>query len=140
MEYAQYIKTKTGTRPFALEALELELAAHGDGAHFAAHRDIPVGQGRQPLGGDGSGKLDRIVSAVLYVHNEPKGFSGGALRLHRFGSNGAPGDYLDLEPEGNSLLVFPAWAAHEVLTVNCPSRAFEDYRYAVNCWFCRTLK
>jgi SM-20-related protein len=134
------IVEKTGTKPFDFEELELEIAAHGDGAHFTVHRDIPVGAGSKPLGGDSKAGLDRIVSAVYYFHREPKGFSGGALRLHRFGSDGAPGDYLDVEPEQNSLLAFPSWATHEVLTVRCPSDAFEDYRYAVNCWFCRTVR
>src|SRR5689334_9143927 len=45
---------RTGTRPFEPETYELELVAHGDGAHFAPHMDIPVGPGRKPLGGDKS--------------------------------------------------------------------------------------
>ena len=32
-----------GTQPFAIEFIELEIAAHGDGAHFAVHTDIPIG-------------------------------------------------------------------------------------------------
>ena len=90
---------QTGTKPFEIEFLELELAAHGDGAHFATHTDIPIGPNRAPLGGDGSGSQDRLLSAVYYFHREPKGFSGGQLRLHRFGSNGEPGDFVDIEPE-----------------------------------------
>jgi Rps23 Pro-64 3,4-dihydroxylase Tpa1-like proline 4-hydroxylase len=130
---------KTGTPPFEIEYIELEMTAHGDGAHFAAHTDLPVGWGRTPLGGDKSGTQDRIVSAVYYFYHEPKGFSGGSLRIHRYGSNSEPGDFVEIEPIRNSLVVFPSWATHEVLAVECPSRSFPDYRFAVNCWLCRTL-
>jgi Rps23 Pro-64 3,4-dihydroxylase Tpa1-like proline 4-hydroxylase len=134
------IFTKSGTRPFAVEAVELEIAAHGDGAHFAPHTDIPVGPGTKPIGGDRTGVHDRIVSAVLYYHREPKCFSGGELRLHRFGSDGGPGDFVDIEPEQNSLVVFPSWAQHEVRQVRAPGAPFEDSRFAVNCWLCRKLR
>ncbi|MEO6581062.1 MAG: 2OG-Fe(II) oxygenase [Sphingomicrobium sp.] len=129
---------QTGMQPFDVEFLELELAAHGDGAHFAIHSDIPIGPNRVPLGGDDTGRQDRLLSAVFYFYREPKGFSGGQLRLHRFGSNGEPGDYVDIEPVRNSLVVFPSWTSHEVRKVRCPSGTFEDYRFAVNCWLCAT--
>lgn len=130
---------RTGTRPFELEFVELELVAHGDGAHFAAHSDIPIGPGRKPTGGDRSETQDRLLSGVYYFHREPKRFSGGALRLHRFGGEGAEGDWVDIEPEQNSFVIFPAWARHEVRTISCPSRDFADSRFAVNVWLCRTL-
>ncbi len=128
-----------GVAPFEIEYLELEIVAHGDGAHFATHTDIPIGWGREPVGGDKSGKQDRLLSAVYYFHREPKGFSGGELRLHRFGGGSGGGDYVDVEPVRNSLVVFPSWAEHEVRTVHCPSGRFEDYRFAVNIWLCKTL-
>lgn len=130
---------KTGTAPFDIEYVELEIAAHGDGAHFAVHTDIPFGWGRSPLGGDKSGTQDRIISLVYYFYREPRGFEGGALWLHRFGSSSEPGDYVEIRPIRNSLLVFPSWATHEVRPVQCPSNKFSDYRFAVNCWLCRTL-
>jgi SM-20-related protein len=129
----------TGTRPFEVETVELELAAHGDGAFFAHHSDIPFGEGRKPVGGDRTGTQDRLVSAVYYFHREPKRFSGGTLRLYRFGDHQAEGDFIEFEPEQNSLVVFPSWARHEVRRVACPDCAFEDYRFAVNAWLCRTL-
>lgn len=123
-------------------SLELEIAAHGDGAYFRPHLDIPVGQDRLPLGAwEGE---DRALSAVLYFHREPKRFSGGELRLYRFGStldcDGAePGSYVDLEPLNNTLVAFPSWALHEVRPVSCPSGDFMDYRFALNCWYCRPI-
>lgn len=131
---------RTGVRPFDLEFLELEIAAHGDGAFFHRHRDIPLGPGRAPLGGDRSGTQDRLLSAVLYFHSEPKAFSGGALRLYRIGGDvDTEEDRVEIEPLNNSLLVFPSWATHEVCRVSCPGNRFEDHRFAVNAWFCKTL-
>jgi SM-20-related protein len=130
---------RTGTRPFEVEYIELDIAAHGDGAFYGHHTDIPFGRGRKPLGGDVTGTQDRLVSCVYYYHREPKGFTGGALRLFRFADPDAQGDYVEFEPEQNSLVVFPSWARHEVRPVTCPSREFEDYRFAVNGWLCRTL-
>jgi hypothetical protein len=130
---------RTGTKPFSVEYFELEVAAHGDGAFFAPHGDLPVGKGRQRVGGDKSGKQDRLVSAVYYFHREPRRFSGGTLRLYRFGDHSGEGDYVEFEPEHNSLVVFPSWVCHEVRRVSCPDCSFEDYRFAVNAWLCRTL-
>jgi Rps23 Pro-64 3,4-dihydroxylase Tpa1-like proline 4-hydroxylase len=121
-------------------SLELELTAYGDGAHFRPHLDISIGADRKPLGAR-KGE-DRVISAVYYFHNRPKGFSGGQLRLFRFGSdpaNCAEGDSIAIEPLDNSLLVFPSWAQHSVERVSCPSGEFDDYRYAVTCWYCRPL-
>lgn len=121
-------------------SIEFDLNAYGDGAHFAPHLDIPVGKGRETAG-NMPGE-DRLISAVYYFHSEPKAFSGGALRLYRFGAipdAAAADDSVAFEPEQNSLLVFPSWARHGVERVSCPSGRFEDFRFALNCWFCRKL-
>ena len=131
--------TGTTTR---CSSIELELAAHGDGAHYVPHLDISYGEGRKKVGAEPG--QDRILSAVYYFHREPRAFTGGALRIYRM--NAKPktekvqsSDFVDLEPLQNSLVVFPSWALHEVRPVHCPSGAFIDNRFAVNCWFCREL-
>jgi len=121
-------------------SLEIQVAAHGDGAHYKPHLDVPLGEKRTPLGA--APGEDRVLSAVYYFHRQPKGFSGGALRLHRFSADwdrtdADPSSYVDVEPLDNSLVAFPSWAMHEVRPVSCPSGRFEDYRFALNCWFCR---
>jgi len=128
-----------------IESIELELAAHGDGAHFAPHVDIPIGLGRKPLGGRPGRTDDRLFSAVYYFHREPKGFQGGNLRLYPLGAD--PKDaakeaaqYIDVEPTQNTLVAFPSWATHEVRAISCPSGEFVDYRFAVNCWYCGQFK
>jgi SM-20-related protein len=106
--------------------LETQLVAHGDGAFYKQHIDTQTAfyQERDRI---------RILSGVYYFHAEPKAFTGGALRLYAIG--GREGEnFIDLEPARNSLLVFLSWAPHEVLPVSCPSKAFADSRFAINCW------
>jgi len=122
-------------------SLELELAAHGDGAFFSAHTDTFVGSGRKRLA-DEPGH-ERVLSAVYYFHDEPRIFSGGLLRLYRFGTPPAgrgsdAADHITLDPLGNSLVAFPSTVLHEVTPVLCPSNRFSDQRFALNCWYCRT--
>jgi SM-20-related protein len=132
---AMHAAGSSGPEP---RSLELELTAYGDGAFYAPHLDIPVGPDRRPLGNHPG--EDRMISAVYYFHREPKRFAGGALRLFRFGvADDSPGGFVDLPPEQNSLLLFPSWARHEVRPVECPGGSFADYRFALNCWYCRAL-
>ncbi|MGZ8337145.1 MAG: 2OG-Fe(II) oxygenase [Allosphingosinicella sp.] len=115
-----------GLKPFHVSRLETELVVYNDGTHFRPHYDTFR---------DGAAHSDRLLTGVYYFHAEPKGFTGGELRLYRFGATeAAPGDYVDIEPEQNTLLVFPSWSTHEVRTVHCPSGRYGDSRFAMNCW------
>jgi SM-20-related protein len=114
---------------FKSSKVELELVANNDGAFFKRHIDTFMGEARQAS--------DRVLSAVYYFHAEPKAFSGGALRLYSLDTKEDGGNFADVQPEQNMLLVFPSWALHEVLPVNCPSRRFSDSRFNVNCWLHR---
>lgn len=134
------ICARIGT-PLAAQSLELEFSAHGDGGFFGPHIDIPTGAKR--AAGDDQ-RQDRLLSAVYYFHREPRAFSGGALRLFRFGADPAgsgrePANHIDLAPVNNSLVAFASTVLHEVRPVDCPSDRFEDYRFALNCWYCRAL-
>ena len=113
---------------FATARIEMELAAHNDGAFFRRHIDTQPGVGETSVGDL------RVLSGVYYFHAEPKAFSGGALRLHAPGTRGE-GEFIDVEPAHNTLVFFPAWMPHEVLPVSCPSKRFADSRFAINCWF-----
>lgn len=116
------ILSATRTQPFEPSRVELELAAHGDGAFFLKHIDTYAGQPALTS--------RRVISGVYYFHTLPRPFSGGTLRLFGLGSS----QTIDIEPENDTLVVFPSWFPHEVLPVSCPSRRFEDSRFAVNCW------
>jgi Rps23 Pro-64 3,4-dihydroxylase Tpa1-like proline 4-hydroxylase len=133
------LMNSTGTGGSMPTLLELELAAHGDGAHFAPHIDTFVGESRRKV--DAGSGADRVLSAVLYFHAEPKAFSGGELRLYSFGAIPEASDeerrHLDLQPMQNTLVAFPSWAPHAVRPISCASGLFVNYRFAVNCWYCR---
>jgi SM-20-related protein len=138
----QELMTCTGTCGPPPTSLELELAAHGDGAYYRPHIDIPVGVDRKPLGAKPG--EDRVLSAVYYFHAEPQAFSGGQLRLYPFGpiptvAEPQPTKNIDLEPVRNSLVAFPSWVPHEVRRIRCPSGHFRDDRFALNCWYCRAI-
>jgi Rps23 Pro-64 3,4-dihydroxylase Tpa1-like proline 4-hydroxylase len=108
-------------QPFELARVEMELAAHGDGAFFTRHVD------------NDRFSNQRMLSVLYYVNRRPKRFSGGALRLHAL----AGGRFVDVEPQHDLLVAFPAWAPHEVLPVACPSGDFADQRFALNVWLHR---
>lgn len=109
--------------------LELQLVAHGDGAFFKRHIDTQTAN-------DEDKKRIRMLSGVYYFNTEPRAFSGGALRLYAIGGESQQ-NFVDIEPERNSFVVFPSWAPHEVMPVICPSKRFVDSRFAVNCWIHR---
>ena len=111
-----------GMAPFAISRVELELVAHGEGAFLTRHVDLRIASKLSDM---------RAVSTVYYAHREPKGFTGGVLRLY---SPLDPGAFVDIEPAHNSLVAFPAWVPHEVLPVSVPSGDFMDSRFSVNGW------
>ena len=115
---------------FILSTLVLELVAHCDGAFYRRHIDTFTGEDAP-----GPGYRQRVISGVYYFHSQPKRFSGGELYLYPLAADAS--EFVAIQPEHNSLVVFPSWAAHEVRPVSCPSGQFADSRFAVNCWFCR---
>ena len=112
--------TQMNLPPFDVSGVELELAAHNDGAHFTRHTDTQTAMGQG---------THRALSAVYYFFREPKSFTGGHLRLF---SNDE--SYTDIQPAQNTLAVFPSFVPHQVMQVQCPSRHFADSRFAINCW------
>jgi Rps23 Pro-64 3,4-dihydroxylase Tpa1-like proline 4-hydroxylase len=121
------LTTTLRVSPFEESRIEIELAAHNDGAFYKPHIDTFTGP-----------KTDltavRVISGVYYFHREPKAYTGGALRLYDFQRDESEPHFVDFEPEQNMFLAFPSWARHEVRKVSCPTRRFEDSRFAVNCW------
>jgi SM-20-related protein len=82
----------------------------------------------------------RVISVVYYFYALPKAFAGGTLRLHSLAASGQQGTFIDIEPEYDMLVFFPAWFPHEVLPVQVPSGRFLDSRFAINCWIHRGLQ
>ena len=119
------LETLFGIPPFAASSVEIEMAAHGDGAHFRHHIDtcVVVNKRANP----------RVLTLVLYLHGPIRRFSGGALRMHALGSSAVR----DIAPMHNRLVAFPSIAPHSVQPIACSSRAFADRRFAVNIWIHR---
>ncbi|MBW4420011.1 MAG: 2OG-Fe(II) oxygenase [Myxacorys californica WJT36-NPBG1] len=115
--------------PFQVSQIEIQLTAHNDGDYYKMHND------------NGSAEVARReLSYVYYFYQEPKGFSGGELRLYDL--NVETGWYesaetsVTIEPRNNTIVFFPSHYLHEVLPVLCPSRAFAQSRFTLNGWIC----
>lgn len=108
---------------FALGSIETQLVAHEHGSFYSRHTDLKTGPAET--------RNQRILTGVYYFHALPRKFSGGALRLHPI----LGGGHIDIDPECDSLLLFPAWMPHEVLPVFCEDGKFSDVRFSINCWF-----
>jgi predicted 2-oxoglutarate/Fe(II)-dependent dioxygenase YbiX len=131
-ELVPELAAELGTPPITNPKIELQLVAHGDGAFFKRHIDTLPEKHRIATGTQEEHRI-HVISGVYYFHAQPKGFTGGALRLHAIGDPQTAA-FVDIEPVLNSLLVFPSWAPHEVMPVSSPSRRFIDSRFAVNCF------
>jgi hypothetical protein len=107
--YTQWLTTLHAD-PFTQSSIELQIAAYGDGAHFAFHTDTGSGTSHAPT--------RRMLTAIYYFYSSPKLFTGGDLRLYdlrsRPGPPSDPGTFTTIAPEQNSLLVFPSELGHEV--------------------------
>lgn len=118
---------RVGMASMTPDGIELQLVVHRDGDFYKRHVDA---------GTVATIDRHRLLTAVYYMHREPKAFSGGSLRLYAIGDPGYR-VFTDLEPAHNALVVFPSFAPHEVMPVRCPSTDFADARFSVNCWFYR---
>lgn len=112
---------------FALESVESQLTASNDGHYFRVHADSGAGDSRT-----------RALSCVYYFYRQPRAFAGGLLRLYdtwrQGGQSRAAASYQEIEPVSNRLVVFRSDTHHELMPIRCPSRRFEDSRFAVTNW------
>ena len=117
-----------GVAPFPVHAWDINIACQRDGAFINEHLDIGM------VSGADEAYSKRMLSLVLYLHREPKGFSGGEFVLKPFAGGGEPAR---IAPQHNRLLAFPSIAKHVVEAVSVPGDAWEDARFSVNCWLMR---
>lgn len=118
------IQQTTGVQFPHRRGLEIEAVHSGDGALFTAH--IDTNRGPQ--------SSHRVISAVYYYSQTPAAFSGGQLRLFSLDRSASR----TIEPENNTMVIFPSMFLHEVLPVSVPSGEWKDGRFSVNCWVHRT--
>lgn len=119
---------------FEASGVELELAAHEDGAFYRRHVDLFTGPGER---GKGS---SRLLSIVVYLQREPRHYTGGALRLFPQTGPGPAGggdEPIEVHPRHGLGVAFSSWLPHEVLPVHAPGEPFAHSRFALNCWVLR---
>ena len=113
---------------FPVKGIESQLTASNDGDFFRIHSDwgvIDGGKGRE-------------LTFVYFFYREPRPFIGGELVLYdgkiKKGTYTNAGSYTVIEPRHNSIVFFSSACLHEILTIRCPSQAFQDSRFTVNGW------
>lgn len=113
---------RLGVGAFAPKLVEMELVAHGDGAHFLRHSDTGLGEQ--------SARMPRRVTAVCYLHRRPRAFGGGQLRYYALDG----GSFIDLDPAHGLMVSFPSFVPHSVERVSLAGGAFRDSRFAIDLW------
>jgi SM-20-related protein len=123
------VLSRLGIAPFQISSVELQATVTNDGEWFKPHRD----SGHDPVS-------SRQLTFVYYCHREPRGFSGGELRMFGPVAEGMEASATpahDVSPTQNAIVFFPSNYLHEVTCVSCPSRRFEDGRLTFNGWLHR---
>jgi Rps23 Pro-64 3,4-dihydroxylase Tpa1-like proline 4-hydroxylase len=127
-EHLQPALQKLGHKEFPLGRIEMQATASNDGDYFRLHPDS-----------DGHDR--REITFVYFLHNEPRHYSGGELRI--FSTRVIDGELVHadrshlLTPQQDALVFFPSLNEHEVLPVRVPSKAFGDSRFTINGWIHR---
>jgi Rps23 Pro-64 3,4-dihydroxylase Tpa1-like proline 4-hydroxylase len=116
-----------GIVPFPIREVESQLTANNDGHYYRAHLDA-----------DAQTLQHRVLTCVYYFSKQPAQFNGGALRIYDKQISGGQVSqaqtYQEVEPVSNRMVVFPSNSYHELMPIRCPSRKFEDSRFAVTNW------
>jgi Rps23 Pro-64 3,4-dihydroxylase Tpa1-like proline 4-hydroxylase len=116
-----------GIPSFEVSHIEAQLTMHNHDNYYKIHNDNAS-----------EDTATRRLTYVYYYYREPQGFAGGKLRFYnRVQSQvNLPGEehFVDIEPYNNSLILFPSQYMHEVMRVDCDSRAFHDSRFTINGW------
>lgn len=128
LQHEDTLMASIGIPEFTVSYRECELVVHGDGDFFRTHIDTLNDRGQ-------AADSDRMMSAVYFFHREPKQFSGGELVIYPLSPQLPP---QRVSPMSNRLVVFPAFAPHEVLKIECPSGLMADLRFTINCWLYRS--
>jgi SM-20-related protein len=119
-----HVRRAIGLDRFDLGWIEAQLTVHGDGDFFTRHRD------ENNPGTDGA----RALTYVYYFHAEPKEFEGGQLRLSVPSADGGL-EQIEIEPEPNSIVFFPADFEHEVLPIRTTGDGPGSLRCTFNGWY-----
>lgn len=103
---------------------ELGALAYAEKGKYAIHRDNL-----------GHGFDVRILTVIWFVHDEPKGFTGGDLLLHDEPPQGQ--GFTRIIPQRNTAIFFPSGALHEVTPLESAVEDVLQSRVVLNGWFHR---
>jgi Rps23 Pro-64 3,4-dihydroxylase Tpa1-like proline 4-hydroxylase len=123
-----HVRKELGLDWFALDRIETQMTAHGDGDFFRVHTDS-----------GGPAVETRMVTFVYYFALRPDAFKGGDLRVfdnvERDGYYHPADTFTTVEPRDNSVVFFPSTLFHEVLPVRTSGEGLDRHRFTVNGWF-----
>jgi len=108
---------------FAVGKIDCQITANVDGSYFKAHTDAGY-----------DGPIKRELTYVYYFNRDPKGFTGGELRIY----DDALRNGKFVATEFFQIVFYNAALMHEVMPVVVPSKQFRDARFTVNGWVERT--
>jgi SM-20-related protein len=128
MTFMPQILAGLGIHSFDVSQLEIQLTGTNNSEFFRMHTDNDAPQVAR-----------RLITFVYFFYREPRGFSGGELRIHdSYRSEDktlASGPYRIVYPQQNQIVFFYSGTLHEILPVGCPTGQFADSRFTVNGWF-----
>ena len=139
-------RSHDGVRELKLGPLEEPIAnvlrsllAHGAGIFGTDQAEVELQLRLFAIGDAQAVSWEPNSADVLYVlyhfYKEPKGFTGGGIRLFDSRAEGGTGpakaSFRDVEISNNAMLIFPEKVRGAGLAVRCPSRAFADGLFVV---------
>jgi hypothetical protein len=117
------IETYLRTGPVSASSAEMDVVSYPQGGKYHPHRDQ-------------FGSVKRILTAVIYLHKEPKRFQGGDLLLHDEPEDESKnaGWFTRYIPAANSAILFPSTCLHEVTQCFNDTDDLMEGRMAINVW------
>jgi len=111
------------SEPVSVPNAEMVIVTYPQGGKYLPHRDE-------------YGQRTRRLTAVVYLHKEPRRFRGGDLLLHDEASESRKDAdwFTRYIPVGNSIIFFPARCLHEVTRVYNETDDPLEGRMAINVW------
>jgi len=130
MTFLPQVVARLGLPWFQVSHVEAQLTMTNNGDYFRAHTD------------SGTGPVSkRMLTFVYFFHREPRGFTGGELRIYATSRGSdcatAPARCRVLYPMQNQVVFFASTVLHEIMPVVCPSADFVNSRFTVNGWLHR---
>ncbi|MCG8609491.1 MAG: 2OG-Fe(II) oxygenase [Pseudomonadales bacterium] len=109
--------------PFTTGHIELSMLHYQNRQFYQVHKDQGLDETRS-----------RTLTFIYFFYKQPKAFSGGELLLYDTDENAhsAGTAFTQIEPENNTLLVFPSQYFHQVTPVQSSFCGFDSGRFVIN--------